>query len=103
MKYLGRYNYDKMLAWERDFAERLVICPVYDSSGFTCIGYDLYYIWYYPPRRNEGRKELSVENKVSRAEYLAKFIAKNWHWCPADLDVSVQNCEGWNGKIVKNV
>lgn len=44
MKYLGRYNYDKMLAWERDFAERLVICPVYDSSGFTCIGYDLYYI-----------------------------------------------------------
>ena len=39
-----------------------------------------------------------VEKPIKKAEaakLLAEFVAKTWHYCPVDENITIDNCGGW--------
>ena len=42
---------------------------------------------------------MNCYKKIS--EHFAEFIATNFHYCPIDVNVSVQDCTCWNSEKCK--
>ena len=39
--------------------------------------------------------------KAKAAEFMAKFIAENWHFCPVDENWNIPDCECWGSEKCK--
>lgn len=37
----------------------------------------------------------------TKADKLAEFICRNWHFCPIDENITISECEGWNSNKCK--